>query len=418
MKLQAPRGTVDIYGEDIYLWQYIENSINEVCKSYCVEELRTPIFEHTEVFKRDINDTSDMVNKEMYTFVDKGDRSLTLRPEFTAGVVRSFVEHKIFGQGLPKKYYYVGPCFRYERPQAGRQRQFHQFGVEYFGSPNVLADAEVIALVDTLIKKLGIVNYKLKINSIGCSNCRVEYNNSLKTFLNENKEHLCNDCSERIEKNPLRTLDCKNEKCRCVLENAPRTIDVLGEGCSKEFESLKQKLTNLGIDFEVDTMLVRGLDYYTKTVFEFVSTDLGAQSAICGGGRYDNLVEQLNGPSTPAVGFALGIERLILILKTIGIEPKKPQMDLYIASIGNTGLLEAEKLAYNLRQNGLVCEVNQMDKTLKAQMKFADKQNAKFVIVIGDSEAETKTCNIKNMGNAESKEVKFEEILDFIKKGL
>ncbi len=415
---KAPRGTVDIYGEDVYLWQFIEKTIRETCASFCIEEIRTPIFEHTEVFKRDEEDTSDMVNKEMYTFFDKGDRSLTLRPELTAPVVRSFVENKLFGLGLPQKYFYIGPCFRYERPQAGRQRQFHQFGVEYFGSPSVVADAEVIALADTIIKKLGIKNYSLKINSIGDSECRVKYNDTLKVFLNDRKEELCEDCQSRIEKNPLRTLDCKNEKCQSVLATAPRTIDVLGEGCLGEFETLKTKLANLGIDFEVDTNLVRGLDYYTKTVFEFVSTDLGAQSAISGGGRYNKLVEQLGGPETPAVGFGLGMERLVLVLKAIGVEVPKAEMDVYIGSIGEKGILVAEKLAYNLRANGLVCEINQMDKSVKAQMKFADKQNAKYVVILGDNEAESQICNLKNMAKSEQTELKFEEILDFVKKGL
>ncbi len=421
-KLQAPRGTVDIYGEDVAIWQFIEKTIREVCGTYCIDEIRTPIFEHTEVFKRDEEDTSDMVNKEMYTFVDKGDRSLTLRPELTAPVVRSFVENKLYGLGLPQKYFYIGPCFRYERPQAGRQRQFHQFGVEYFGSPSVVADAEVIALADTIIKKLGIKNYKLKINSIGDTDCRVNYNESLKTFLTIHEEYLCEDCKSRFEKNPLRTLDCKNEKCKEILAKAPRTIDVLGEECLGEFESLKSKLTNLGIEFEVDTMLVRGLDYYTKTVFEFVSSDLGAQSAISGGGRYNKLVEQLGGPETPAVGFGLGMERLVLVLKAIGMETPKNTMDVYIGSIGEQGMLVSEKLAYELRSNGVTCEINQMDKGVKAQMKFADKQNAKYVIIIGDNEAENKVCNIKNMraNNDETKEisVKFEEILEFVKKGL
>ncbi len=416
--LQAARGTVDIYGDDIHLWQYIEKTIHEVCKTFYIEEIRTPIFEHTEVFKRDDGDTSDMINKEMYTFVDKGDRSLTLRPEFTASVVRCYVEHKLFGLGLPLKYYYVGPCFRYERPQAGRQRQFHQFGVEYFGSPSVVADFEVIALADTLIKKLGIKNYSLKINSIGDTECRKNYNETLKAFLNENREHLCKDCQERIEKNPLRTLDCKNETCKGILNKAPKTIEVLGEGCLGEFESLKTKLDNAGISYEVDTMLVRGLDYYTKTVFEFVSNDLGAQSAICGGGRYNKLVEQLGGPDTPAVGFGLGMERLVLILKTIGVVPKKDTMDIYIGSIGEKGQLESERLAYNFRLQGLTCEINQMDKSLNAQMKFANKQEAKYVLILGDSEVETKTCSLKNMEKSESTEMKFEEIVDFVKKGL
>ncbi len=421
-KLQAPRGTVDIYGEDVAIWQFIEKTIREVCKAYCIDEIRTPIFEHTEVFKRDEEDTSDMVNKEMYSFLDKSNRSLTLRPELTAPVVRAFVEHKLYGIGLPQKYFYIGPCFRYEKPQAGRQRQFHQFGVEYFGSPSVVADAEVIALADTIIKKLGIKNYKLKINSIGDTECRVKYNESLKTFLTINEEYLCEDCKGRVEKNPLRTLDCKNEKCRSILDKAPRTIDVLGEDCLGEFESLKAKLTNLGIEFEVDTMLVRGLDYYTKTVFEFVSSDLGAQSAISGGGRYNKLVEQLGGPETPAVGFGLGMERLVLVLKAIGLDAPKNTMDVYIGSIGEKGMLVSEKLAYELRSNGVNCEINQMDKGVKAQMKFADKQNAKYVIIIGDNEAENKVCNIKNMrtndSDAKETSVKFEEISEFVKKGL
>ncbi len=415
---KAARGTVDIYGEDIYLWQFIEKTIREVCGNFCVEEIRTPIFEHTEVFKRDEKDTSDMVNKEMYTFTDKGDRSLTLRPELTAPVVRAFVEHKFSGLGLPQKYFYIGPCFRYERPQAGRQRQFHQFGVEYFGNPSVIADAEVIALADIIIKKLGIKNYALKINSIGDSECRVKYNETLKIFLDERKDELCEDCQGRVEKNPLRTLDCKNQKCQSILANAPRTIDVLGEACLGEFESLKTKLTNLGIDFEVDTNLVRGLDYYTKTVFEFVSTDLGAQSAISGGGRYNKLVEQLGGPETPAVGFGLGMERLVLILKAIGVEAPVPTMDVYIGSIGEKGMLEAEKLAYELRSNGLICEINQMGKSVNAQMKFADKQKAKFVVIIGDNEAESGVCNLKNMAKSEQTELKFGEILEFVKKAL
>ncbi len=404
-KLRVPRGTVDIYGEDMVIWKHIESVIKGFCDSYCIGEIRTPIFEHTEVFKRNDEDTSDMVNKEMYTFIDRGDRSLTLRPEGTAGVVRAYNENNLGEGGLPRKLYYIGQNFRYERPQAGRQRQFTQFGVEYFGSDTVAGEVEIISLAYSILCALGINDVVLHINSLGDVECRQNYNNTLKDYLNTNKEQFCETCQERIEKNPLRVLDCKNKNCQSLVEEAPKVLETLGEQCTSEFNTLLQKLDNLNIPYVVDKSLVRGLDYYTKTVFEFVSEEIGSQGTVCGGGRYNNLVSEMGGKQTNCVGFGMGLERLVMIYKALNQDVSEPEPFIYIGALGLNGQMLGEKIAFELRSQGIKSELNINDKSVKAQMKLANKSKAEWSTIIGDSEVETKVIKLKHMETGESVEV-------------
>ena len=408
--INIPKGTKDVLPADSYKWQYVENVARETAKLFNVKEIRTPVFEHTELFQRGVGDTSDIVTKEMYTFKDKGDRSITLKPEGTAGVVRSFIENGLSNGVLPAKMYYIIPAFRYERPQAGRLREFHQFGVEVFGASSAQTDAETILMADTLLKKLGI-NVKLYINSIGCKTCRAQYNKALKEFFAPHLDELCYDCKTRFVKNPLRLLDCKEEACKKINVNAPKMLDYLCEDCSAHFATLQQNLNDAGVTYEIDSRIVRGLDYYTRTVFEFVSTSIGAQGTVCAGGRYDGLIEELGGAPTPAVGFAAGIERLLIVMEQTGVQipqPKKPTV--YLAGMDDACRNKAFALACALRANGVNAEIDHMQRSVKAQFKYADKIGAKYVAVIGGNELAEGKANVKNMANGESESVAFEEM--------
>ena len=397
--LTAPKGTADILPSESYKWQYLENKIRELCRCYGFSEIRTPVFEHTEVFVRGVGDTTDVVTKEMYTFEDKGGRSITLRPEGTAGIVRSFIENGIFNEPLPAKLFYLINCFRYEKPQKGRLRQFSQFGIEMFGAKSPDADAMVISLPYNLLKSLDIET-TLNINSIGCKKCRADYRNALIKFFDDKKDKLCATCLERLEKNPMRVLDCKSEICQQLAKDAPVITDYLCEECDSHFESVKALLTGMGIEYQVNPRIVRGLDYYNKTVFEFVSTNIGAQGTVCGGGRYDGMTEQLGGADYAGIGFAMGLERIMLLLSD---DIPKPTVDLYIAPMGEKAKLFAAGFAQKLIAEGVCVEYDIMDRSLKAQMKYANKTGAKLLTVIGDDELEKGIIRIKNMATGEEK---------------
>ena len=412
IKITAPKGTHDILPKEVHIWQYVEKKIYEVCKNFGYSEIRFPVFEQTDLFNRGVGDTTDVVQKEMYTFTDKGDRSITLRPEGTASTVRSFLENNLYNAPLPVKLFYMITCYRYERPQAGRFREFRQFGVENFGSPSPLTDAEVISLAMNLLKKLGINDLTLYINSIGCPECRKKYNELLKGYLSDRSNELCELCNDRIGRNPLRVLDCKNPDCKDVIANAPTVDTVLCDECKKHFDILKKALTAMEIDYVVDTTLVRGLDYYTKTVFEIKSSDLGAQSTVCGGGRYDGLVEQLGGDSTPGIGFSVGLERLIDIMTKKELLPEaKNNTEIFIASIGEKANSVAFELVSKLRNNNIAAEFDHLGRSVKAQLKYADKIGAKYSAVIGDDEISGSIVNVKNMLTGEVKEFTFEKLV-------
>ena len=411
--INIPKGTKDVLPQDAYKWQYVEGVARDIAKLFNLKEMRTPTFEHTELFQRGVGDTTDVVTKEMYTFKDKGDRSITLKPEGTAGAVRSFIENGMHSGVLPAKMYYITPAFRYERPQAGRLREFHQFGVEIFGAKCAQTDAEAIATADTLLKKLGL-QVKLYINSIGCKACRAEYNKALKSFFAPHLESLCYDCKKRYEKNPLRLLDCKEENCKKINAAAPSMLDYLCEDCKNHFEEVKSCLTLSGVEYEIDNRIVRGLDYYTRTVFEFVSTAIGAQGTVCAGGRYDGLIESLGGPSVPAVGFAAGIERLLIVMEQTGVvipEPEKPTV--YLAGMDNDCRKKAFEIAASLRKAGVFAEIDHMERSVKAQFKYADKLGAKYVAVIGGNELLEGVMNVKNMANGESEKVSFDNAVAY-----
>lgn len=414
--INIPKGTKDLLPQDSYKWQFIENTAREVAKIFNIKEIRTPTFEHTEVFLRGVGETTDIVNKEMYTFTDKGGRSITLKPEGTAGVVRAFIENGMASSALPAKLYYLTQCFRYERPQAGRLREFHQFGIEYFGAKTPDTDAEVILVAKTFIEKLGIKNVSLYINSIGCKDCRKKYEEALKNYLKANYDNLCELCKSRFEKNPLRILDCKNQDCKKIVENAPSILDYLCEDCSNHFEQVKKLLTLSNVEFKIDHNIVRGLDYYTKTVFEFVSENIGAQGTVCGGGRYDGLVKELGGTETCGIGFAAGIERLLLLMENTGVEiPKDDGVQIYIASMGEQAQEKAFCLVKSLRENGVIAELDHMERGIKAQFKYADKIGAKYVGVIGSDEIEKGIIKIKNMSDGQETEVSFDKVIEFLK---
>ncbi len=419
MLTKAPKGTKDILPEQSGKWQYVESVVRDICARFGYSEIRTPIFEHTELFMRGVGDTTDIVQKEMYTFEDKGGRSITLRPEGTAGVVRSFVENSLFAQPQPTKLYYLSvPVFRYERPQAGRLRQHHQFGIEAFGAEGPSIDAEVICVALTLLKTLGITGLSLNINSIGCRECRKEYNAVLKNYLKERSDKLCANCNQRMELNPLRTLDCKEEQCRETVTGAPVMLDSLCSECAKHFEGLKNHLETAGIAYSVNPFIVRGLDYYTKTVFEIISDNIGAQGTVCGGGRYDVLVEQIGGPATPGIGFGLGIERLLLVLESLGIKiPRANVCDACVCPIGEDAALEAFRIASKLREEGIRTECDHMGRSIKAQLKFAAKLEAKYAVIIGENEIAAKAASVRDMQKGEEKTVPFEELNSYIKAG-
>ncbi len=415
--INIPKGTKDILPKESYKWQFIEQTARDVAKVFNVNEIRTPTFEHTEVFLRGVGETTDIVNKEMYTFLDKGGRSITLKPEGTAGVVRSFVENGMASQALPSKMFYLTQCFRYERPQAGRLREFHQFGVEFLGSHQPDADAETILLAKTLLDKLGIKNVTLYLNSIGCKNCRAKYEMALKEYLNQNYNDLCDLCKDRLVKNPLRVLDCKNPQCSSINQNAPVILDYVCDDCREHFEKVKNLLTSVGVEYKINPKIVRGLDYYTKTVFEFVSENIGAQGTVCGGGRYDGLVSQLGGPEIPGIGFALGIERLLLLMENTGVEiPDKTQIKVYIAPMGEKCQNKAFEIADKLRKEQIPCEIDHMARGIKAQFKYADKLKVKFVAVIGEDELSRGVLKVKDMATGKDLEVAEKDFVEFIKK--
>ncbi len=399
---KAIRGTNDVLPQDSYKWRYVEEKMLDVASRFGFSEIRVPVFEHTEVFTRSVGDTTDVVQKEMYTFDDKGGRSITLRPELTAGTVRSVIEHGLIYGTLPVKICYIGGCYRYEKPQAGRLREFHQFGVECFGAKSPAADAEVILLANTLLNELGVRDLSLEINSIGCPECRKKYHEALKTYFESRKQELCDTCLDRIDRNPMRILDCKSPVCKEIAANAPVMIDYLCEECSDHFDSVKKFLGAAGLEFTVNPHIVRGLDYYTKTVFEFVSNSIGAQSTVCGGGRYDGLVSQMGGPELPSLGFGMGIERLMMVLEAQNcpIKPESP-IDLYIAPMGESAALKATEICTALRNEGFKAVTDVAGRGLKAQMKYADKIGAQFSVVIGDDELKNNACKIKNMQTGE-----------------
>lgn len=399
---KAPRGTQDVLPSQSYKWQFVEKTVINCAKLFGFNEIRFPTFEHTELFTRSVGDTTDVVQKEMYTFEDKKNRSITLRPEGTAGAVRAVLEHGLLNEALPQKVCYLTSCFRYEKPQAGRLREFHQFGVEMFGSSNPQADATVISMVDEIFKRLGLNNISLEINSIGCPKCRVNYHNALKAYFENKSENLCGLCNDRLIKNPMRIVDCKNKACAEIAKDAPIGLDYLCDECDEHFSSVKLSLDAIGVTYLVNPRIVRGLDYYTKTVFEFVSNQIGTQGTVCGGGRYDGLIELLGEKPTPALGFAMGIERLLMIMEVQGIEiPMNSETAIYIAGIGENASLKALSLTKMLREKNIFAECDVMGRSLKAQMKYADKINAKYSLVIGDSELEQNKAMLKNMQTGE-----------------
>lgn len=414
--INIPKGTKDVLPQDSYKWQFIEKTARETAKLFNAKEIRTPIFEHTELFLRGVGETTDIVNKEMYTFTDKGNRSVTLKPEGTAGVARAVIENGLYAGALPLKTYYITPCFRYERPQAGRLREFHQFGAEFLGSNDPAIDVETIIFANAFLNGIGIDNVTLYINSIGCKKCRKEYHDAIKKYLSERYDELCDLCKERYEKNPLRILDCKNENCKKITENAPVILDYLCDDCRTHFEKVKSLLTAAGISYKIDPKIVRGLDYYSKTVFEFVSENIGAQGTVCGGGRYDGLISSIGGADLPGIGFAVGIERLLLLLencnKTI---PDGDKVKIYIAPIGEDAKIKAFKIVSDLRKKGIIAETDYMNRSIKSQFKYADKINAEKVGVIGSDELNKNVIKIKNMSDGSEKEVPFDKIEEELK---
>ena len=416
MLTKAPKGTKDILPSEVYKWQYIEKRIAELCNSFGYKEIRIPVFEHTELFQRGVGDTTDIVQKEMYTFQDKGGRSITLRPEGTAGVVRSYIENGMASLPMPIKLYYNITAYRYENVQKGRYREFHQFGVECFGSNGPLVDVEIISMLNMFLDRLGIKDVELNINSIGCPKCRSEYNKKLLEYFKPNLGNLCGTCQSRYERNPLRIIDCKEEKCKVYTKDAPALLDNLCEECKEHFEGLKEGLENLGIKYNIDKTIVRGLDYYTKTVFEFVSKNIGAQGTVCGGGRYDGLIKECGGADTPGIGFAIGLERLLMVMESQGIEIPKPNpIDVYIATIGEKAQKYAQKLVYKIRQEGFSAETDLMGRSVKAQMKYADKLGAVYSLVIGDDEVDSNKAVLKNMLTGETKDISLDTLIERLK---
>lgn len=414
--IQIPKGTKDILPSQVYLWQHLEKTARETSEKFAFKEIRTPVFEHTELFLRGVGDTTDIVNKEMYTFLDKGGRSVTLRPEGTAGVARAFVENGLAGGALPAKLYYMISAFRYERPQAGRLREFHQFGAEMYGAGGAFADAEIISLADGFLKALGLKKVALQINSIGCKSCRAEYHKALGEYFSPRLFDMCGDCKTRFEKNPMRILDCKEEGCKKHTAGAPRMLDFLCGDCRAHFEEVKELLAASGIAFTVNPSIVRGLDYYSRTVFEFTSDAAGAQGTVLGGGRYDGLLEQMGEKPLPAVGFAAGMERLLMVMEAENAPvPQEEGVCCYLAGMEKESRKRAFLLAEALRGQGVSCEVDLMERSLKAQFKYADKRGARFVAVIGEKELSDGAAEVKDMRNSSSERVKFSELVQYLK---
>ena len=408
----AIKGTLDLLPKESCKTQYIEAAVREIAENYGFSEMRTPVFEHTELFQRSVGETTDVVQKEMYTFEDKGGRSITLRPEGTAGAARAFLEHGLFNDALPQKIYYLTSCYRYEKPQAGRLREFHQFGVESFGAGTPAADAEIISLAHAVFRYLGVQNLTLEINSIGCPECRKKFQEALKAYFESYREQLCDTCKSRLERNPMRILDCKSPVCSEIAAGAPKILDYLCDDCRAHFDAVQKYLQAMDIAFTVNPTIVRGLDYYTRTVFEFVSSEIGAQGTVCGGGRYDGLLEELGGKPMPACGFGMGIERLLLLMEAQGVpfpEPKK--CDVYLVSMGEEAGLKAAALAEQLREEGLSAQFDTVGRGLKAQMKYADKLGAAYTVVLGDAELESRRVNLKNMRDGTQTELSLDDFV-------
>lgn len=411
MRLQAPKGMKDVTPGESYRWQHVEGVARDLCRAYGFSEARTPVLEHTELFLRGVGDTTDIVQKEMYTFEDKGGRSVTLKPEGTAGVARMFLEHNLFAQAQPTKMYYLYcPVFRYDKPQAGRLREHHQFGVEIYGAARASADAEVIALALDLFSRLNIGGLSVRINSIGCPECRAVYNEKLREYLSGRQGQLCAVCHTRFEKNPLRILDCKEDRCRAVCAAAPSTLGCLCPECKAHFEELQQCLGALDIAFEVDPHIVRGLDYYTKTVFEIIAKSDVYEGTVCGGGRYDGLLSQLGGPSLPAVGFGLGMERLLLVAQAGGSIPLPPALTVYVAPLGEAARPIAQRLTRQLRAAGIAADTDHAGRSLKAQFKYADKLGAQVVAVLGEDEAARQVVRLKRMSTGQEQEAAWDTL--------
>ena len=404
------KGTQDTLPADSYKIQYIEDTAMEVAENFGFAEIRTPVFEHTELFQRGVGDTTDVVQKEMYTFLDKGGRSITLRPEGTAGAVRSFLEHGLYNEPMPQKLCYLTSCYRYEKPQAGRLREFHQFGVECLGTASPAADAEVISLAHDFFDRLGVRGLRLELNSIGCKDCRKDYHKALHDYFSAHKDALCGTCLERLDRNPMRILDCKSPVCQEIAKGAPVVTDYLCDDCCAHFTEVQAYLTAMDIPFVLNPTIVRGLDYYTRTVFEFVSTEIGAQGTVCGGGRYDGLVEEFGGPHTPALGFGLGLERLLLLMDSQNAPfPPREGCKLYIASMGDAAKTAAVRFVTALRREGIAAEFDLVGRSVKAQMKYANKLGAKYTMVLGDSELEAGTAQLKNMETGEAQSIALDD---------
>ncbi len=419
MLTQAPKGTNDILPDEIYRWHHVERAFALLCKQFGYREIRVPVFEHTELFQRGVGETTDIVQKEMYTFIDKGGRSLTLRPEGTAGVVRSYIEHGMASSAQPVKLCYNITAYRYEKMQKGRYREFHQFGVEMFGAADSAADAEIISLLALFFERLGIRNLSLNLNSIGCPECRGVYNGLLKTFLTERLENLCTTCQERYQRNPMRVLDCKETACRNQTREAPALLDHLCGDCRTHFDELLRKLDAMQISYAIDKGIVRGLDYYTRTVFEFVSRNIGTQGTVCGGGRYDGLMEACGGPKMPGIGFGLGVERLLMEMESQGIESPAPDTSvIYLGSIGEKAADAVESLCWEMRRKGISCYKDVMGRSVKAQMKYADKLHTRYTMILGDTEIESGRAALRDMRTGESKDISLDSLTDRLMKSM
>ena len=417
MLTNTPKGTKDMLPDQAYKWHYIEEAFADICRRYGFQEIRTPVFEHTELFQRGVGDTTDIVQKEMYTFQDYGKRSITLKPEGTSPVVRAFTEHKLYAGVQPNKFYYNIPCFRYEKPQSGRLREFHQFGIETFGTMDMMADAECISLGYDFLQEMGITDVELRINSVGCPECRKKHREALREFLKPKYDELCDTCKDRFDRNPMRIIDCKSPICQELVAGAPMMIDYLCDDCRDAFEQLKANLDAMGIEYVVDPGIVRGLDYYTKTAFEFVTTKIGAQGTVCGGGRYDKLVEEVGGPSTPGVGFGLGKERLLLTMEACGVEIPEPSgADVFIAVMGDEAKAAGLKLMRELRKQGIAVQMDIMGRNIKNQFKYANRINARKTVVIGQDELEKNSFAIKDMATSQQVNVPMESIVEELMK--
>lgn len=412
--INIPKGTKDVLPTESYKWHFLEKKIRQTARLFGLQEVRTPTFEHTELFARGVGETTDIVNKEMYTFIDKGDRSITLKPEGTAGVARCFIENGLAQLPMPLRMYYITPVFRYERPQAGRLREHHQFGVEMYGVDSAELDVETMLIAKNIFDSLGIKGITLNVNNIGCGNCRPKYNQALRDHLQANLDKMCPVCQQRFVTNPLRILDCKDDRCKKVTAEAPSVLDFLCEDCSSHHGKVVNLLDKLGVDYQVDPKIVRGLDYYTKTVFEFVKDDIGAKSTVCGGGRYNNLVAEVGGKPCPAVGFGLGLERLLLTIEACGIEiPNEEKVKVYIAPLNQS--VYAMDVVAKLRAEGVSAMCDVAGRSVKAQMKYADKLGAEYVVVIGDNEIVEGVVTLKNMKTGESESVALSQLVNTIK---